>query len=266
MKINSVKILFKSDLSSQIFDFIEILYYNICMFKRIIYLILLILLSVSLIESVRNKIADDILYPIVHNIGIQSNNATVIIFSGNLKRSLYKFDDAKKIFIYVIRNDDLSKQKNALESAYVNLGHTYYKDGDYSNAAKSYYLALKINPGNKSALMPFVRINMALGNTKQIIPIVDNYILENIKDATGYTELCGIYNRLEEYNSARISCQTAIRKNRHYARAHYDYAVALNGIGFKKDAAKELQLAKKIQPGIKSREALEKILLSVKKE
>lgn len=236
------------------------------MLKRIIYLVFLISLSLLLIESIRYKIADKIIYPLVHGIGVQNNYADAIIWGGNIKRYVKKFDDAKKDYIYVIKKEDLSKQKNALEMAYLNLGHTFYKIGDYSNAAKAYYLTLKKNPGNKDALLPFVRINMAYENSSQIIPIVQSFISTDIKDSIGFTELCALYNRLEEFDVARVNCQNAIKNDKNYARAHYDYGVALLSLGFNKDSEKEFKLAKKLQPNIKSREKLEEIMLSVKKD
>ena len=239
---------------------------DINVLKRIAYLVISIILILTLFENVRNKIAGDFLFPIVHNLGVNTHSAGIQLASGKILQYIGDYDQAEKVYTHIINDKNLSKQKKALERSYQFLGDALYKKGDYTNAVKAYFYALKKNPANRPALLKFVRINMAYNNTDQVFPVIYSYIDENKKDYTGYSELCGAYNRVGDYQMARIHCQLAIKSNRNDARSHYDLAVAYYHIGFKDEAKEEYTLAKKIRPGIKSREELESTLIEFKKQ
>ena len=219
-----------------------------------------------LVEKVRNSIVDKIIFPMVNNIGMTNNNAGLIVKSGDLKQYVRKYDEAKDIYTYVIQHNKLAEQKNALELAYYSLGNTFMKKGDYTNAAKAYYLVLRRNYTHKDALLKFSRINMAYDNLDVIIPLAEVYSARRPRDAEPFAELCAIYDRKDNFVAARKNCVFAIKYNRNYARAHYDYAAVLKKNGYPEEAEKELRLAKKIQPGIKSRRELEDILRSYKQQ
>lgn len=236
------------------------------MIKRIIYLIILLLLSLMLVEKIRNNVADRFVYPIVYNIGMKNNNAAILLASGKIKQDIGQYENAKVVYTYVVQHPELMKQKNAEEKAYNYLGNVFYLLADYSNAAKSYYLVLKKDPTNREAFLKFIRINMAYGNVEPIIPLMNSYVARRPTDTTGYTELCAAHGRLGDFITARKNCQMAIKHGRNNARAHYDYAVLLEENNFGPDAEKELQLAKKIQPDIKSRKELEELLFKYKEQ
>ena len=239
---------------------------NINVLKRVAYLFISIILILALFEGVRDKIAGNVIFPMLYNIGVNTNNARLQLASGKVLQYVKRYDDAERIYTNIINDKSLSGQKKALERSYQYLGDALYKSGDYTNAVKAYYYTLKKNPANKPALLRFVRINMAYDNTEQVFPVIYSYIDQNKKDYTGYGELCGAYNRVGNYNMARLHCQLALKNNRHDARAHYDLAVAYYNIGFKKEAKEEYALAKKIRPSIKSREELESKLVEFKKQ
>lgn len=236
------------------------------MIKRIIYLFILLLLSLMLVEKIRNNVADRFFYPIVYNLGMKNNNAALLITSGKIKQSIGKYEDAKIIYTYIVQHPDLLKQKNVEEQVYNNLGNVFYLLADYSNAAKAYYLVLKKDPTSREAFLKFIRINMAYGNTEAIIPLMNSYAARRPTDTTGYTELCAAHTRLGDFITARKNCQMALKHNRNNARAHYDYAILLEQNNFGADAEKELKQAKKIQPDIKSRKELEDLLFTYKEQ
>lgn len=107
---------------------------------------------------------------------------------------------------------------------------------------------------------------MAYGKYEQLIPLIDAYIAKNVNDPAGYSELCAVYNRLNDTNFAQINCKLAIKNNKYYARAHYDYSEVLKNLKQGRESEKELAQAKKLQPDIKSRAEVEEIMRSFKIE
>lgn len=230
------------------------------MFKKIVYLVVLIILSLCVIERVRVYILENWFFPSMYATAQRNNNYMLYIKCGQIKLVAKEYDDAKDIFMTVLRNANTTNNKREKLLAFYYLGNTFYESEDYDYALKAYAVVLKNEPSNRKALKKFSRIKMAKGEYVSLYPFISAYIKAKPKDAFGYCERCALLTRLNKLPQARKSCEEAILIRRGYARAHYDLAVIYEKQGFKDLAADEYNLARKNQPRIKSREELEEML------
>ena len=230
------------------------------MIKKIIYLVVLILLSLCVIESVRIMLADKFFYPIVSGIAKNSTNYDLKVNCGRMKLFAKDYDVAEEIFVDIIENAPILTDKAAKYKAFYELGNVYYETEQYIEAAKAYELVLRNNIKNRKALKKFVRIKMAQKDYITAYRFVNTYVKEKPNDAFGHAEKCAILTRFGKFSAARVSCEKAIEIRKGYARAHYDYAVLLKSQGFNDLAQKEYDLAISHSRHIKSRGELEKSL------
>ncbi len=234
------------------------------MLKKILYLVILILMSLCVVEKVRSYVLDNLVYPPLLSIAQGSDNNMLYVKCGQLKSITKKYDEAQELFLSVLQKTQNYKKDRARNLAFLYLGNTYYEQKDYDNALKAYSALLKREPGTKKALKKYSRILMAKGEYVELLPYVNGYIRVKPKDSFGHSERCAILTRLDKLGPARNSCEQAILCRKSDARAHYDLAVLNAKAGFKDMAQKELELAKKHQPRIKSRGELER-MLNIKK-
>ena len=230
------------------------------MIKKIIYLVVLILLSLCVIEGVRATIAETLFYPILHSIAEKDDNYMLYIKCGQIKIMAKKYDEAREDFRYVIENAINTNNKREKILALYYLGNTYYEEEDYEEALNAYAAVLKGDPINKKALKKFSRIKMAMGQYVSLYPYVAAYVREKPKDSFGWTERCAVLSRLDKFSAARQCCEKAIELRRSNARAHLDYAILLEKRGFKDLAKREYKEAYAYQKRIKTREELEEML------
>lgn len=230
------------------------------MFKKIVYLVILVILSLCVVERVRLYILENWFYPSMYITAQKNNNYMLYIKCGQIKLLAKEYQDAKAIFMTVLRNANTTDNKRIKTLAFYYLGNTFYETGEYDNALKAYAVVLKNEPANRKALKKFSRIKMAKEEYVSLYPFINAYIKAKPKDAFGYCERCALLTRLNKLPQARKSCEEAIAIRKGYARAHYDMAVVYEKQGFKDLAAEEYNLARKNQPRIKSREELEDML------
>lgn len=230
------------------------------MFKKIVYLVVLIILSLCVIEPVRIYILNNWFYPSMSIIARDKQDYMLYLKCGQIKIMTKEYDEAINNFKAILKNASTSDHKHEKLLAYYYLGNAFYLKEDYDNALKAYVVVLKNDPGNKKALKKFSRIKMAKGDYVSLYPFVNAYIKEKPKDSFGHCERCALLTRLGKFSHARKSCEEAISIRKGYARAHYDLAVLYEKQGFKELAEKEYTLARKNQPRIKSREELEALL------
>ncbi len=230
------------------------------MIKKIVYLIVLVMLSLCLVERVRLAVLESCVYPILYSQAEANSNYMLYIKCGQIKLMAKDYDAAQDLFTTVLSKATTSEHKREKLLAYYYLGNTFYEAEDYENALKAYVVVLKNEPGHRKALRKFVRIKMAMGEYISPYRFVTSYIKTKPKDSFGYTERCAILTRLNKFAAARVDCEKAIELRRTDARAHYDYAELMAKQGFKDLAADEYKEARAIQRKIKSREELEKML------
>lgn len=230
------------------------------MFKKIVYLVILIILSLCVIERVRVYILDNWFYPSMSIIARDKQDYKLYLKCGQIKLMTKEYDQAINNFVAVIKNASTAEYRNEKIKAYYLLGNAFYESEDYSNALKAYVVVLKNDPGNKRALRKYARIKMAKEEYVSLYPFIAAYIKAKPKDSFGYQEQCAVLYRLGKYNIARKACESALEIRRGNARAHYDLATIYQKQGFKDLAEKEFTLARKNQPKIKSREELEALL------
>lgn len=230
------------------------------MFKKIVYLVVLIILSLCVIENVRVTILNKCVFPSMYTTAQKHQDYKAMVRCGQIKYMAREYETAQTIFLAVLRNASTSDYKDEKQKAFFHLANTYYEIGDYDNALKAYAVVLKNEPSNRKALRKFARVKMAKGDYASLYPFVAAYIKAKPNDSFGYTEGCALLTRLDKFAQARKFCEQAIQIRRGNARAHYDYAVLLEKQGFKDLAAEEYKQAKMQQTKIKSREELEAML------
>ncbi|MCM1010118.1 MAG: tetratricopeptide repeat protein [Fusobacterium sp.] len=230
------------------------------MFKKIVYLVVLIILSLCVIENVRVTILNKCVFPSMYTTAQRKMDYKALNRCGQIKFMAREYDTAQTIFLSVLRNASTSEYKKEKQNAFFHLANTYYETGDYDNALKAYAVVLKNEPGNRKALRKFARVKMAKEDYVSLYPFVAAYIKAKPNDSFGYTEGCALLTRLEKYPQARKFCEQALQIRRGNARAHYDYAVLLEKIGHKDLAADQYKEAFAQQSKIKSREELEAML------
>lgn len=230
------------------------------MFKKIVYLVVLIILSLCVVERVRVYILKNWFFPSMYTMAQRNNNYMLYIKCGQIKLMAKDYDDAKNIFMTVLRNASTADNKRVKILAFYYLGNTFYENEEYDNALKAYAIVLKNEPSNRKALTKFSRIKMAKEEYVSLYPFINAYIKAKPKDAFGYCERCAVLTRLNKLPQARKACEEAIAIRRGYARAHYDMAIIYEKQGFSDLAKEEYTLARKNQPRIKSREELEEML------
>lgn len=230
------------------------------MFKKIVYLVVLIILSLCVVERIRIHIFDNWFFPSMYATAQKNNNYMLYIKCGQIKLMAKEYDSAKDIFLNVLRNANSAENKRVKNLAYYYLGNTFYESEEYEGALKAYAIVLKNDPGNRKALKKYSRIKMAKGEYVSLYPFINAYIKTKPKDSFGYSERCALLTRLDKLSHARKSCEQALEIRKGNARAHYDMAVVYEKQGFKDLAAEEYNLARKNQPKIKSREELEEML------
>lgn len=235
------------------------------MFKKIVYLVVLIVLSLCVIENVRVTILNKCVFPSMYMTAQKKQDYKSLVRCGQIKFMAREYDTAQTIFLSVLRNASTSEHKKEKQDAFYHLANTYYETEDYDNALKAYAVVLKNEPGNRKALRKFARIKMAKGDYVSLYPFIAAYIKTKPNDSFGYTEGCALLTRLDKFPQARKFCEQAIQIRRGNARAHYDYAILLEKQGFKELAAEQYKEAKAQQSKIKSREELE-AMLNVNKE
>lgn len=230
------------------------------MIKKIIYLIVLIILSLCVIESVRISIFDNVAYPLCDAVTKDSTNYNLRIVCGQMKLYTREYDTAEEIFVDVIKHTSSMNNKKEKYKAVYELGNVYYEREQYEEAVKAFEIVLKENPAHRKALKKFSRIKMAMKDYIPVFRYVGEYVKLKPNDAFGHSEKCAVLTRLGKFSAARISCEKALEIRKGYARAHYDYAVLLNAQGFKDLAEKEYKEAIAHSRHIKSRNELEKSL------
>lgn len=230
------------------------------MFKKIVYLVVLIILSLCVVENVRVYIFENWFFPSMYLTAKKDNNYMLYIKCGQIKLMAKDYDSAKSIFMTVLRDANSAENKRVKILAYYYLGNTFYVTEDYENALKAYAVVLKNEPGNRKALNKFSRIKMAKGEYVSLYPFVSAYIKAKPKDSFGYTERCALLSRLNKLSYARQSCEQALEIRKGNARAHYDLGDVYAKQGFNGLAEEQYNLARKNQPKIKSREELEEML------
>ncbi len=230
------------------------------MFKKIVYLVVLIILSLCVIERVRVAILDKCVFPSIYLQAQKNEDYKAYIKCAQIKILARDYERAETLLLTVLRNATTQEHKNEKQKAFFYLGNSYYETGDYENALKAFAVVLKNDPGNRKALKKFARIKMAKEEYVSLYPFINAYIKAKPKDSFGYTENCALLTRVGKYNQARRFCQQAIEIRRGSARAHYDYAVLYDKMGFKDLARDEMKQAKAQQAKIKSREELEAML------
>lgn len=230
------------------------------MIKKIVYLIVLVLMSLCVIENVRVAVLNKAVYPVLYVHAEKSNNLMSHIKCGQIKLAAKQYDEARDIFVSIIKKAVGRENERHRVLAYFYLGNVFYELEDYDNALKAYTYVLQKDAGNRKALKKFSRIMMAMGQYVDLYPYVSAYIKAKPRDSFGYSERCAILTRLEKYSYARKACEMAIKLRKSDARAHYDYAVLYEKQGFKDLAEDEYALAKGNQRNIKSREELEEML------
>ena len=230
------------------------------MFKKIVYLVVLIILSLCVVERVRVYILGNWFFPSMYTMAQRNNNYMLYIKCGQIKLMAKDYDDAKNIFMTVLRNASTIDNKRVKILAFYYLGNTFYENEEYDNALKAYAVVLRNEPSNRKALKKFSRIKMAKKEYVSLYPFINAYIKAKPKDAFGYSERCAVLTRLNKLPQARKSCEEAILIRRGFARAHYDLAIIYEKQGFKDLAQDEYTIARKNQPRIKSREELEDML------
>lgn len=230
------------------------------MFKKIVYLVVLIILSMCVVERVRVAILDKCFFPSMYLRAQKTDNYKTYLKCAQIKILARDYERAETILLTVLRNATTQEYKAEKQKAFFYLGNSYFETGDYDDALKAYAVVLKNEPGNRKALKNFARIKMAKGEYVSLYPFVTAYIKAKPKDSFGYTENCALLTRIGKYSQARQFCQKAIEIRRGSARAHYDYAVLYDKMGFKDLARDEMKQAKAQQAKIKSREELEAML------
>lgn len=230
------------------------------MFKKIIYLVVLIILSLCVVERVRVAILDKCVFPSIYLRAQKNEDYKAYIKAAQIKILARDYERAETILLTVLRNATTQEHKDEKQKAFFYLGNSYYETGDYENSLKAFAVVLKNDPGNRKALKKFARIKMAKEEYASLYPFINAYIKAKPKDSFGYTENCALLTRVGKYNQARQFCQKAIEIRRGNARAHYDYAILYDQMGFKDLARDEMKQAKSLQAKIKSREELEDML------
>ncbi len=230
------------------------------MFKKIVYLVVLIILSLCVIENVRVTILNKCVFPSMYTTAQKKMDYKALNRCGQIKFMAREYEAAENIFLSVLKNASTSEYKNEKQKAYLYLADTYYETSDYDDALKAYAVVLKNDPANRKALRKFSRIKMAKGDYVSLYPFVVAYIKAKPNDSFGYTENCALLTRLDKFSLARKYCEQALQIRRGNARAHYDYAVLLERQGFKDLAREEYKQAKFQQAKIRPREELEEML------
>jgi len=230
------------------------------MVKKVIYLVVLIILSLCVIEKVRICILDKCFYPVMSAIAKDSPKYGLKIKCGQIKALAKDYDTAMEIFVDVFQDAPTISNKKEKFKALYELGNIYYETEEYYDAVKAYTLVLKNYPEHKKALKRFAKIKMAMKDYVEAYRYINAYVKVKPDDAFGHTERCAVLTRLGKFSAARASCEKAIEIRKGYARAHYDYAVLLKAQGFNDLAQKEYDEAIKHSKNIKSRKELEKML------
>ena len=107
------------------------------MFKKIVYLVVLIILSLCVVERVRVYILENWFFPSMYATAQRNNNYMLYIKCGQIKLMAKDYDDAKNIFMTVLRNASTADNKRVKILAFYYLGNTFYENEEYDNALKA---------------------------------------------------------------------------------------------------------------------------------
>ena len=87
------------------------------MIKKIIYLVVLIILSLCVVEKVRIAVLNNVFYPIMQSVAKDSINYGLKINCGQIKLYVRDYDVAEEIFLDVIQHaPTLTNKKEKLRS------------------------------------------------------------------------------------------------------------------------------------------------------
>lgn len=234
------------------------------MFKKIAYLVMLVVLSCFAIQNVRVCMLENLIYPPLYSMAAKNNNYMMYLKCGEVKLMAGRYDEAENIFKMIITNAKAASLTRERNLAFLYLGNTYYTQQKYDEALSAYAVVLKNEPANKKALKRFARIKMAYGEYASLYPYVVEYIKIKPQDSFGHTERCAILARYNKFHHARESCETAINLNKHDARAFYDYGDLYLGMRQEKLAEEYHKKAKLLKKRIKSRAELEQVIIDAK--
>ena len=106
-----------------------------------------------------------------------SGDALNAYMKGILARDNQRWDDA------ITNLQSAIRLNNRLEGAYVELGYAYYRKQDFTNEAKAYEEALKINPNNPDALYSLAWNMESQRNYQQAIPLYEKALALAPEDA-----------------------------------------------------------------------------------
>ena len=213
------------------------------MIKKLIYLVILIILSLCVVEKIRMAILDNAVFPVFNAISKDSTNYGMRVACGQMKLYVRQYETAEEILLEVIQQASTMTNKKDKYKAFYELGNVYYEMENYEDAVKAYELVLRENPAHRKALRKFARVKMAMKDYIPVFRYVNAYVKAKPEDAFGHGERCAVLTRLGKFSAARQSCEKAIEIRKGYARAHYDFAVLLNAQGFKDLAKEELEQA-----------------------
>jgi protein O-mannosyl-transferase len=128
--------------------------------------------------------------------------------------------------------------------AHTLLGEVYNGAHDTAAAEREFNAALEINPKNEETLLDFGRLKLAMGNTKEAIPLLERALAARDDVATR----AALERARGNFDAALAAYQQAVRERPELADRHNDYAAMLARTGRDDEAVEHYNEALRIDP------------------
>jgi len=135
--------------------------------------------------------------------------------------------------------------------AYDQLGLSYYKKGDNTNAVKNYELALQNNPTKAITYSNMGVIYFNSGNYQKALELYQKAVMYNPRYADAYMNLGSTYGTLGNYQLAVQNFLKSIEYNPDNALVYYFLGITYKSLGDQFNEKKYLEQAYKMDPKLK---------------
>lgn len=147
---------------------------------------------------------------------------------------------------------DTIRQRPQNGRAWINLGSSYYKAGQFDSAAASLQRAIELLPTQSlarvTAYVDLADVRFEQGRYSEAIAHLSEALRLNPDDADVHNNLAGALQQVGDREQAMVHFRTAIRLQPDHALAHYNLGLLLTDLGDLDEALSELQTARRLLP------------------
>jgi Tfp pilus assembly protein PilF len=110
--------------------------------------------------------------------------------------------------------------------AHLNLGNTYYKNGNLRAAIAEYQKALDIDPRYAGAWSSLAGAYVRMGQTEKALETIERALAIEPRNANFLSSRGTIYSRLKRFEEAAASFDAALRVQPDHSDARFNYALS----------------------------------------